>query len=83
MRKLLPVLALAVASLGCTEPDHAEATEAFRECLQRHGVEAESLSVRVDGNGQIESIELTILSEGDVAYEPAIRLACTDEVNSR
>ena len=83
MRRLLAILALTIASVGCNQLDHDGATEAFRDCLQRNGVEVERLNVRVDGIGQIESIELTVLTEGAVAYEPTIRLACTEEVNRR
>jgi hypothetical protein len=36
----------------------------------------------MDGNS-ISEISLLILSEGDVPYEPAVRLSCTDEVENQ
>jgi hypothetical protein len=57
-----------------------EATARFVDCLERNGIEADGVSVTLDADGGVATIEAQIVSEGDVAYEPAIRLACTAEV---
>lgn len=62
--------------------DAAEATATFGECLDRNEVVYEDLEVELDADGKVETLAVAILSEGDVAYEPAIRLACTEEVEA-
>lgn len=78
---LLLLCAVFVASCSRT-PDSQRATEIFADCLQRNGVEAQNLQVTVDADGSVGGISLTIVSEGDTPYEPAVRLACTQEVES-
>ncbi len=75
------VIALSLTLTSCTTaPDDDEATSTFADCLERNGVEAESVEVTLNSDGSVASISANILSEGDVAYEPIIRLACTEEV---
>src|SRR5690606_6329833 len=86
-KKFSMVLAAGAAFIlvGCggeTPLDAAEATARFGECLDRNGVSYEDLEVEMDGDGTVGTISVGILSEGDVAYEPAIRLACTEEVET-
>lgn len=78
---LLLICAFFVTSCSKT-PDSQRATEIFADCLQRNGVEAQNLQVTVDADGSVGGISLTIVSEGDVPYEPTVRLACTQEVES-
>jgi hypothetical protein len=40
------------------------------------------VNVELDDDGTVRTIALGILSEGDVAYEPTVRLACTEEVEA-
>lgn len=66
---------------SCSEtPDSGTATETFAACLERNGVDVEDLEVSLNADGSIAGIAATILSEGDVPYEPTVRLACTEEV---
>lgn len=86
-KKFSMVLAAGAALLlvGCsgeTPLDSAEATARFGECLDRNGVVYEDLEVELDADGTGWTISAGILSEGDVAYEPAIRLACTEELEA-
>lgn len=86
-KKLTMVLAAAAALMlvGCgDEPalDAAEATAKFGECLDRNEVVYEGLEVELDADGSLASLAVQILSEGEVAYEPAVRLACTEEVEA-
>lgn len=73
------VMSLSVVSCG-SNPDNAKASETFADCLHRNGIEAQGVEVTVGSDGTVESISLTIISEGEVAYEPALRLSCTEEV---
>lgn len=85
-KKLSTVLAAGavVMMVGCGEPafDAAEATAKFGECLERNEVVYEDLDVELGTDGTLETLGVKILSEGDVAYEPVIRLACTAEVEN-
>ena len=65
-----------------TTPDSERATELFADCLQRNGVEVQDLEVTLDEDGSIAGISAEIVSEGDVAYEPTVPLACPQEVES-
>ena len=76
---LLAASVLVTAACSST-PDSEEATEIFAECLQRNGVVVDALEVTLDVDGSVSDISVTILSEDDVAYEPVVRLACTEEV---
>ena len=70
---------LALAS--CSEvPDSQRATEIFADCLERNSVEVQDVEVTLNEDGSVGTISATIVSEGDVAYEPTIRMACTEEV---
>ena len=76
---ILVCLALVLAS--CSEvPDSQRATEIFADCLQRNGVEVQDLEVTLNADRSVGSISATVVSEGDVPYEPTIRIACTEEV---
>ena len=78
--KSLAALAIVVVSVvGCRGLDSDEASKIFADCLERSGVEAEDVVVTMDGD-TVGEISVMILSEGDVAYEPALREACTEEV---
>jgi len=61
-------------------PDSGRATEVFADCLERNGVEVQDLEVTLDADGSVGSISATIISEREVAYEPTVRMACTEEV---
>jgi hypothetical protein len=61
-------------------PNSDEASATFADCLQRNGITVENATVSMGSDGTIEGISVVILSEGDVAYEPTVRLACTEEV---
>lgn len=79
MGSALVCLSLVLAS--CSDvPDSQRATEIFADCLQRNGVEVQDLDVTLNADSSVGSISATIVSEGDVPYEPTIRLACTEEV---
>lgn len=58
--------------------DSDTATALFNDCLTHHGAVAEDVSVTVRG-GSTEDISLPVVSEGDVPYEPDVRLACSEE----
>lgn len=77
------LLLLTVASCGNTGPDADDATATFVECLERNGVEALDVRVTLDTDGRVSGIEAVIVSEADAAYEPAVRLACTQEIENR
>ncbi|MGB7861356.1 MAG: hypothetical protein WBM90_12730 [Acidimicrobiia bacterium] len=77
----LASLVMIVPVVSCsTTPDNEKASETFADCLDRNGVIAEGVEVTVGSNGKVEGISLRILSEGDIGYEPALRLSCTEEV---
>ncbi|HUF15366.1 MAG TPA: hypothetical protein VMQ46_05725 [Acidimicrobiia bacterium] len=66
---------------SCSDiPDSQRATEIFADCLERNGVEVDDLEVTLNADGSVGDISATIVSEGDVPYEPTIRIACTQEV---
>ncbi|HEY5652437.1 MAG TPA: hypothetical protein VIW46_13405 [Acidimicrobiia bacterium] len=78
--KSLATVAIVVVSIvGCRGLDSDEASKIFADCLERNGVEAEDVVVTMDGD-TVGEISVAILSERDVAYEPALREACTEEV---
>ncbi|HXV71421.1 MAG TPA: hypothetical protein VEB69_08470 [Acidimicrobiia bacterium] len=79
-RKSGLVIALSLSLFACSPPDSGRATEIFADCLQRNGVEAEDVEVVLNSDGSVGSISARIVSEGGVAYEPTVRLACTEEV---
>ena len=64
-------------------PSSDEATATFADCLQRNGITAEDVAVTMGSDGVIEGIAAVIISEGDVAYEPTLREACTEEVEQQ
>lgn len=77
LTSLLMILSLVSCS---TTSDNEEASRTFADCLSLNGVEAEGVEVTVDTDGKVEGIAVTIISEGEVAYEPILRLGCTEEV---
>ena len=77
------LLLIAVPSCGGSVLDDDEATAAFVQCLERNGVEARDVRVTLDSDGTVSGIEAVIISETGAAYEPAVRLACTQEVEDR
>lgn len=79
-RKFGLAIALSLSLFACSPPDSGRAAEIFADCLQRNGVEAENVEVILNSDGTVGSISARIVSEGGVAYEPTIRLACTEEV---
>lgn len=67
--------------VSCSDvPDSPSATDIFADCLQRNGVEVQDLEVTLNEDSSVGSISATIVSEGDVPYEPTVRIACTEEV---
>lgn len=84
--KSIPVVILILTCFSlvlgsCSEsPDSETATETFAACLERNGIDVEDLEVSLNADGSVATIAATILSEGDVPYEPTVRLACTEEV---
>ena len=80
MAMLFVVCSSLVLASCSSAPDSRRATEVFADCLERNGVEVRDLEVTLDADGSVGTISATILSEGDVSYEPTIRLACTEEV---
>jgi len=77
---LVFVCSLLVLASCSGAQDSERATEIFAECLERNGVDVQDLEVTLDADGSVGGISATILSEGDVSYEPTVRLACTEEV---
>ena len=67
---------------GETPLDAAEVTARFGECLDRNEVVYEGLELELDADGKIETLAVKILSEREAGYEPAVRLACTEEVEA-
>lgn len=63
-------------------PAAERAGRTFAECLERNGIVAEEVEVALGADGSIEGISAVILDEGDVPYEPTVRMACTEEVES-
>ena len=76
-RALLLTAALVLA--GCQHAPQ-DVSAAFEECLTRHGVMTQDVQATLGPDATIESLSVVIVSEGDVAYEPVARLACTTEV---
>ncbi len=73
-------IALTAVLSSCSPPDSDRATRVFADCLERNGVEADSIELTLNSDGSVASVSVIILSEGEVAYEPTIRLACAEEV---
>lgn len=66
---------------SCSDvPDSGRATEIFADCLERNDVEVQDLEVTLNADGSVGSISATIMNEGAVPYEPAVRMACTEDV---
>lgn len=85
MRKskiLVGIAVTAVSLAGCQGLDSDEASGIFADCLERNGVEAQDVEVTMNA-GSVDGISLVILGEGDVAYEPTVRLLCTEEVENQ
>lgn len=75
------VLCSILVLASCSDvPDSGRATEVFADCLERNDVEVQDLEVILDADGSVASISATIVSEGEVPYEPTVRMACTEEV---
>lgn len=81
LKNLAAIAALAAFIVGCQVLDTDEASKIFADCLERNGIEAEDVVVTMDGD-TVGEISVVILSEGAVAYEPALREACTEEVEA-
>ena len=71
------ILILAACELA---PDASSATTTFVECLERNEIVAEDVNVTLADDGSVEGVEAVIVDEGEAAYEPAVRLACIEEV---
>jgi hypothetical protein len=65
----------------CPTADLADPTSIFVDCLERNGVVAQDVEVTLDADSSVASIGAR--QEGDVAYEPSVRLACTEEGKNR
>jgi hypothetical protein len=46
-------------------------------------VEARDVRVTLNDDGTVGTIEALIVSEANAEYQPAVQLACTQEVESR
>jgi len=79
-RRSVAVLVSALVLVSCGRPDNGRALEVFADCLRRNGVEAEDVELTLNSDGSVAEVSVTIISEGGVAYEPAVRLACIEEV---
>jgi len=77
---LVVVLAFGTMACGADRITDERATGIFRSCLERDGVEVEDLRVTVDADGTVRGITASIVGGAD--YVPAIRLACTAEVEA-
>lgn len=64
-------------------PNSEAATAQFVACLERNGVTAEAVTLTLNDDGTVGTIEAQILAESDAPYEPAVRLACTQEIENR
>jgi hypothetical protein len=77
------IAVLAVGLVACEGGlDSDEASAIFADCLERNGIEAQNVEVTIS-DGTVEDISLGILSEGEIPYEPVVRLQCTDEVEGQ
>lgn len=76
------IAAVALGLAGCQGLDSDAASVRFADCLERNGVQAEDVVVTMRA-GSVEGVSLVIVSEGDVAYEPTVRLLCTEEVENQ
>jgi hypothetical protein len=77
-------LSLVLLFAGCgTDPEDLadRATRIFQECLERNGVVATELRVTVSDDRLVEAVAAQIV-EGQSLYEPAVRLACIEEVET-
>lgn len=85
MTTRLSITLLFVLLVGACQsaPSSDEATAVFADCLQRNGITAENVEVTMGSDGVIEGISAVIISEGDVAFEPTLREACTEEVEQQ
>lgn len=73
------LLAAALILAGCQSAPQ-DVSVAFEDCLTRHGVVTQDVQATLGSHGTIESLSVVIVKEGDVAYEPELRLACSAEV---
>jgi hypothetical protein len=80
--RVLLAVVITLSLVSCRSLDSDEASTIFASCLDRNGVQAEDVVVTMDGDS-VSEISLMILSEGDVAYEPTLRLSCTEEVENQ
>lgn len=84
LARIAIIIALvAVVACGNSRLDDDEATAVFVQCLERNGVEARDVRVTLNEDGTVSSIAALIVSEANAKYEPAVQLACTQEVESR
>lgn len=84
------LVALVALSPGCSsgptrdqEALSARAVSLFQDCFSRNGVQAENVEVEVSADGHVRTLSALIVAEGDVPFEPQVRLACTQEVEAR
>lgn len=82
LRSIMVLMALVFALVSCQGLDSDQATAIFADCLRRNGVEAQDVVVTMSGDS-VEGISVVIISEGNVPYEPALREACTEEVENK
>ncbi len=82
-RVAIVVALVSSAACGDARLSDDEATAVFVECLERNGVEARDVRVTLNDDGTVGTIEALIVSEGNATYQPAVELACTQEVESR
>lgn len=82
-RIAIVVALVTVAACGDARLNDDEATAIFVECLERNGVEARDVRVTLNDDGTVGTIEALIVSEANAEYQPAVQLACTQEVESK
>ncbi len=84
---LVMVLALATGCTTTPTPDPEalsnRAVTLFQDCFSRNHVQAENVKVEVSADGHVRTLSAQIVGEGDVAFEPQVRLACTQEVEAQ
>lgn len=84
---LVVFIALATGCSRDPNPDlkalSARAVTLFQDCFSRNGVQAENVEVEVSAEGHVRTLSAQIVAEGDVPFEPQVRLACTQEVEAR
>lgn len=81
-RRVLAAAMLVLFLGACSKPDSARATEIYADCLERNGIEAEGVEVKLNSDGTVASISERWLTEVDTDFAVTVRLGCTAEVEA-